>query len=182
MMIAQDNWKWMPVRQAARLTERRDDTKVKDRRILARTQFGKRLLLLPCVEASEIIPPEEDDDDGYTERGVSRDPTATTRALDQEEKEEAQWIERRAHEFCEQAEVHRQRAENRRRSGAWRSRPREIGQQEAGEGQDHPGGGDCHADRFAGRLSRGGRLSGLRLQQFQQSCGHVLLAGPGTLP
>jgi hypothetical protein len=90
MMIAQDNWKWMPVRQASRLTERRDDTKVKDRRILARTQFGKRLLLLPRVEASEIIPPKEDDDEECTERGVSRDPTATTRALDQEEKEDAQ--------------------------------------------------------------------------------------------
>jgi hypothetical protein len=126
MMIAQDNWKWMPVRQASRLTERRDEIKVKDRRILAQTQFGKRLLLLPRIEASEIISPEEDDDDEYIERGISRDPTATTRALDQEEREDAQWIERRAHEFCEQAEVHRRRAENRRRSGAWRSRPREM--------------------------------------------------------
>jgi hypothetical protein len=58
----------MPVRQASRLTERQDDAKIKDRRLLARTQFGKRLLLLPCVEASEVIPPEEDDEDGYTER------------------------------------------------------------------------------------------------------------------
>ncbi len=120
MMIAKDNWKWMPVRQASRLTERQDDAKVKDRRLLARTQFGKRLLLLPCVEASEVVPPEEDDEDGYTERGISRDPMGTTRALDQEEKEDVQWIERRAYEFCEQAEVHRRRAENRRRSGAWR--------------------------------------------------------------
>jgi len=78
------------------------------------------------VEASEVVPPEEDDEDGYTERGVSRDPMATTRMLDQEEKEDAQWIERRAQEFCGQAEVHRRRAENRRRSGAWRSRPREM--------------------------------------------------------
>ena len=93
MMIAKDNWKWMPVRQASRLTERQDDAKIKDRRLLARTQFGKRLLLLPCVEASEVIPPEEDDEDGYTERGVSRDPMATTRMLDQEEKEDALWIE-----------------------------------------------------------------------------------------
>ncbi len=29
MMIAKDNWKWMPVRQASRLTERHDDTKPK---------------------------------------------------------------------------------------------------------------------------------------------------------
>jgi hypothetical protein len=125
MMIAKDNWKWMPVRQASRLTERQDNAKIKDKRLLARTQFGKRLLLLPCVEASEVVPPEEDNEDWYTERGVSKDPTATTRMLDQEEKEDAQWLERRAQEFCGHAEVHRRRAENRRRSGAWRSRPRE---------------------------------------------------------
>jgi hypothetical protein len=77
------------------------------------------------VEASEVVPPEEDEEEWYTERGVSKDPTATTRMLDQEEKEDAQWIERRAQEFCGHAEVHRRRAENRRRSGAWRSRPRE---------------------------------------------------------
>ncbi len=96
MMIAKDNWKWMPVRQASRLTERQDNAKVKDRRLLAQTQFGKRLLLLPCVEASEVVPPEEDDENGYTERGVSRDPMATTRMLDQEEKEDVQWIERKS--------------------------------------------------------------------------------------
>jgi hypothetical protein len=45
--------------------------------------------------------------------------------LDQEEKEDAQWIERRAQEFCGHVQVHRRRAENRRRSRAWRSRPRE---------------------------------------------------------
>jgi hypothetical protein len=125
MMIAKDNWKWMPVRQSSRLTERQDNTKIRDKRLLTRTQFGKRLLLLPCVEASEVVPPEEDDEDGYTERGVSKDPMTTTRMLDQEEKEDVQWIERRAQEFCGHAEVHRSRAENRRRSGAWRSRPRE---------------------------------------------------------
>jgi hypothetical protein len=111
MMIAKDNWKWMPVRQASRLTERQDNAKIRDKRLLARTQFGRRLLLLPCVEASEVVPPEEDDEDWCTERGVSKDPTATTRMLDQEEKEDAQWIERRAQEFCGHAEVHRRRAE-----------------------------------------------------------------------
>ncbi len=89
MMIAKDNWKWMPVKQASRLTERQDNAKIRDKRLLARTQFGKRLLLLPCVEASEVVPPEEDDEDWYTERGVSKDPMATTRMLDQEEKEDA---------------------------------------------------------------------------------------------
>ncbi len=83
MMIAKDNWKWMPVRQASRLTERQDNAMIRDKRLLARTQFGKRLLLLPCAEASEVVPPEEDDEDGYTERGVSRDPMSTTKMLDQ---------------------------------------------------------------------------------------------------
>jgi hypothetical protein len=85
-MIARDNWKWMPVRQASRITERQEKEKTRDKRLLARTQFGKRLLLLPCVEASEVIPPEEDEEEWYTEKGVSKDPTASTRMLDQEEK------------------------------------------------------------------------------------------------
>jgi hypothetical protein len=124
MMIARDNWKWMPVRQASRLTERQDKEKTRDKRFLARTQFGKRLLLLPCVEASEIIPPEEDEEDWYTERGVSKGPTTSAGMLEREEKVDAQWIELRAQEFCGHAEVHRRRAENRQRSEAWRSRPR----------------------------------------------------------
>jgi hypothetical protein len=124
MMIARDNWKWMPVRQASRLTERQDKEKTRDKRFLARTQFGKRLLLLPCVEASEIIPPEEDEEEWYTERGVSKGPTTSAGMLEREEKVDEQWIELRAQEFCGHAEVHRRRAENRRRSEAWRSRPR----------------------------------------------------------
>ena len=44
--------------------------------------------------------------------------------LEREEKVDEQWIELRAQEFCGHAEVHRRRAENRRRSEAWRSRPR----------------------------------------------------------
>ncbi len=47
------------------------------------------------MEASEVIPPEEDKEEWYTEKGVSKDPTASTRMLDQEEKEDAQWTERR---------------------------------------------------------------------------------------
>ena len=67
MMIAKDNWKWMLVQQASRLTERQDSVKIRDKRkrLLARTQFGKRLLLLPCMEASKVVPPEEDDEDWY---------------------------------------------------------------------------------------------------------------------
>jgi hypothetical protein len=114
----------MPVRQASRVTERQDKEKTRDKRFLARTQFGKRLLLLPCVEPSEIIPLEEDEEEWYTERGVSRGPTTSAKMLEREEKEDAQWIERRAQEFCRHAEVHRWRAENRRRSEASRSRPR----------------------------------------------------------
>jgi hypothetical protein len=113
MVIARDNWKWMPVRQASRLPVKQDREKTRDKRLLARSQFGKRLLLLPCVEASEVIPPKEDEEEWYTEKGVSKDLTASTRMLDQEEKEDAQWIERRAQELCGQAEVHHRRAENR---------------------------------------------------------------------
>jgi hypothetical protein len=179
MMIAQDNWKWMPVRQASRLTERLHDSEVRDRRVLARTQFGERLLLLPRVEASEIIPSEEEDDDEYIERGVSREPTATTKALEQEEKKDAQWIERSAHEFCEQVEIHRRRAENRRRSGAWRSRPREMVSRKLARARATLVGVIAV---LTASLSGLAGVSGLRLQQFQQSCGYVLPAGPGALP
>ncbi len=33
MMIAKDNWKWMPVRQASRLTERQNNAKIRDKRL-----------------------------------------------------------------------------------------------------------------------------------------------------
>ena len=78
------------------------------------------------MEASEIIPAEEEDDDEYVEKGVSKEPTASAEVLEEEENRDAQCIERSAHELCEQMEVHRRRAENRRRSEAWRSRPRET--------------------------------------------------------
>ena len=111
MMIAQDNWKWMPVRQASKLFERSHDKKVKNKRVQARTQFGKRLLLLPYVEASEVIPAEEEDDDEYVEKGVSKEPTVSAEVLEEEENRDAQCIQRSAHELCEQMEVHRRRAE-----------------------------------------------------------------------
>ncbi len=37
MMIALDNWRWMPVRQASRLTERQDKEEIDDMRFLVRT-------------------------------------------------------------------------------------------------------------------------------------------------
>jgi hypothetical protein len=132
MMIARDNWRWMPVRQASRLTERQDKEEINDMRFLVRTQFGKRLLLLPCAEAFEIIPPERDEEEWFTEKGVSRGPTTTAKMLEQEEKEDAR-MERKAQDLCRQAEVQRRRAENRRESEAWRSRPRGQGSRKLAE-------------------------------------------------
>ncbi len=84
----------------------------------------------------------------HERHGIRRDPMATTRMLDLEEKEDALWIERRAHKFCGQAEVHRRRAENKRRSGAWRSRPREMVSRKLTRAR-------------AGKFGRGGRFSSL---------------------
>jgi hypothetical protein len=50
-------------------------------------------------------------------------------------------------------------------------------QQDASGSQIHHGRRDCHVDRVARESSRGGRIPGLRLQQFQQSPGYVLPAG-----
>ncbi len=93
-MIALDNWNWMPVSLASHITERQDKEDIDDMRFLARTQLGKRLLLLPCMEAYEVIPPERDEEEWYTENGVSRGPATTVKMLEQEEKEDAQWLER----------------------------------------------------------------------------------------
>jgi hypothetical protein len=133
MMIALDNWKWTPVRQASRLTERQDKEDVDDMRFLARTQLGKRLLLLPCTEAFEVIPPEGDEEEWFTEVGVSRGPSTMVKMLEQDKKEDAQWMERRALEFCMESEVHCRRAENRRRSEAWKTRPRGQGNRKLAE-------------------------------------------------
>ncbi|MFN9900540.1 MAG: hypothetical protein ACK55Z_17505, partial [bacterium] len=62
----------MPVRQPLSLYEYLHDKKVKNRRAQARTQFGKRLLLLPLVEASEVIPAEERTMRSTSRRGPAR--------------------------------------------------------------------------------------------------------------
>ncbi len=53
--------------------------------------------------------------------------------LEQEEKKDAQWMERKAQNFCRQTEVQCRRAENRRRSEAWRLRPRGQGNRRLAE-------------------------------------------------
>jgi hypothetical protein len=58
LMISLDNWRWMPVRQASRLTDSQDPDDLKSVMFLAKMQFGKRLILLDALDAQEIIPPE----------------------------------------------------------------------------------------------------------------------------
>jgi len=53
--------------------------------------------------------------------------------LEQEEKKDAQWMERKVQNFCRQTEVQCRRAENRRRSEAWRLRPRGQGNRRLAE-------------------------------------------------
>jgi hypothetical protein len=79
-------------------------------RFQAKTQLRKRLILLPSTDAYEVIPPENEEE-WYVEEGVSRGPTMTMEMLEQEEKD-AQLMERRALEFCKEAEVHCRRAKN----------------------------------------------------------------------
>ncbi len=133
MMIVRDNWRWMPVRQASRLTERQEKEDVDDMRFLARAQLGKRLLLLPCTEAFEIIPPEGDEEEWFTEKGVSWGPMTTVKMLEHEEKEDARWMEHRALEFCMESEVQCRRAKNRRKSEVWKTRPRGQGNRKLAE-------------------------------------------------
>jgi hypothetical protein len=63
LMIAQDNWRWMHVCQACRLIGRQDLDAIEDTRLLAHTQYGKRLILPNAIDAYELIPPEVEDED-----------------------------------------------------------------------------------------------------------------------
>jgi hypothetical protein len=63
MMIAKDNWKWMPVQQASRLTERQDDTKTKDRK----EAFGPN-----SVRKKTATPPMRGGRRGYSSGGRGR--------------------------------------------------------------------------------------------------------------
>jgi hypothetical protein len=74
-----------------------------------------------------MIPPEKDEEEWFTEKGVSRGPTTTVKMLEQEEKKDAQWMECKAQDFSRQTEVQCRRAENRGRSEAWSLRPRGQG-------------------------------------------------------
>jgi hypothetical protein len=123
MMIALDNWNWMPVRQASHITERQDKEDMDDMQFLAKTQLGKRLLLLPSTDAYEIIPPQREEEEWYMEEGVSRGPATTVEMLEQEEKKDAQLMEHRVLKFCKETEVHCRRTENRWKAEAWKTRP-----------------------------------------------------------
>jgi hypothetical protein len=59
--------------------------------------------------------------------------------------------------------------ESRKQAKVWSLEVKTQGasQQEAGESQINVGRRDRHVDRIAGRLSRSGRIPGLRLQQLK---------------
>jgi hypothetical protein len=60
-MIALDNRRYMPVRLVIGLAGSPDRYDLEDMKFLARSQFGKRLVLLDTLDASEVIPPETGD-------------------------------------------------------------------------------------------------------------------------
>jgi hypothetical protein len=76
LMIALDNWRWMPVCQACLLVGRQDQDEMEDTRLLAQTQFRKRLVMLNATDANELIPPEMADED-YEEPRPRGGPLAT---------------------------------------------------------------------------------------------------------
>jgi hypothetical protein len=64
LMIALDNWRYMPVRLVDGPAGSTDRYDLEDMKFLARTQFGKRLVLLDALDAFEVIPPETEDGRG----------------------------------------------------------------------------------------------------------------------
>jgi hypothetical protein len=63
LMIALDNWRWMPFGQACWLLGRQDWDAMENTRLLAQTQFGNRLILLNAMDAYELILHEVEDED-----------------------------------------------------------------------------------------------------------------------
>ncbi|MFN9907790.1 MAG: hypothetical protein ACK56F_16955, partial [bacterium] len=70
LMIALDNWRYMPVRLVDGPAGSTDRYGLEDMKFLARAQFGKRLVLLDALDAYEVIPPETED--GREEKGGVR--------------------------------------------------------------------------------------------------------------
>ncbi len=61
---------------------------MEDTRLLAQTQFGRRLVLLSVIYAYELIPPKGDDEE-HEEHEARGGPMATQEILDQEERKDA---------------------------------------------------------------------------------------------
>jgi hypothetical protein len=85
----------MPVRQTCRLVGRQDWDAMEDTRLLAQTQFSKRLVMLNAIDAHELIPPEMGDEE-YEEPGAKGGPLATQKMPDQEEKNDVLQLEQQA--------------------------------------------------------------------------------------
>jgi hypothetical protein len=95
LMIALDNWSWMPVRQACQLMGRQDQDKMEDTRLLAQTQLGKRLVMLRATDACELIMPELADK-GYEEPRPIGGLLVTQELPDQEDRRDARRLEQPA--------------------------------------------------------------------------------------
>ena len=62
LMIALDNWQYMPVRRASRITDPNGDMETSTSVI--QSQFGKRYRVLYSMDAFELIPPGDESDHG----------------------------------------------------------------------------------------------------------------------
>jgi hypothetical protein len=85
----------MPDCQACQLVGRQDRDTMEDTRLLAQTQFRRRLVLLNAIDAHVLIPPKEDDEE-HEELEASGGPMATQEMLDQEERKDALQLDTRA--------------------------------------------------------------------------------------
>jgi hypothetical protein len=149
LMIALDNWRWMPVRQACRLVGRQRRDAMEDAKLMAQMQFGKRLVLLNTINSPEVIPPEMGNE-VHEEPGARGGPLRTQEMLDQEGKKDVLQLERQVSGFCRNGEISRHQAENRRKADVWGSSLQEQ-RQSACSDQVHPGWRNSHADLFLGQ-------------------------------
>jgi hypothetical protein len=181
MMIALDNWSWMPVCQVSHITKTQDIEDLDNMRSLAQTQFGKRLLLLLNTDAHEVIPPEWEEE-WYKEDGVGRG-TANNGADARAGGEEGRpgngvsgpEVLQEDHGALQKG---RKQAEDR----CVDNQASRTEEPKACFCQVCHGQCDRHADRLSGEPVGSGWVQGIRLQHFQQSGGHVLPIGSGALP
>ena len=112
LMIALDNWQYMPVRRASRITDPGGDLATCTS--VVQSQFGKRCMVLYSMDAFELIPPGDESDHGE-DLVFDRCRGMTQREADAEERRDVRQLEDLVEELYVKVESNSRRAKARKR-------------------------------------------------------------------